>query len=175
MILFLNAFLGLGIILIQATLFPVILLFHRHYDLVLPMVVYLGLYRNFKESFPLLAGLGLIMDSLSGGAFGLYLTTYFWLYAGVNWTIRILDRRNPLLTISVVGIGVLVENGLFMAVTLSNPINPWSPENLNTIFVQLLWALTTGPLMILFIASVNRRWENFSSRLAAERNGYGKY
>lgn len=173
MIFLLNGFLGLGIILIQATLFPVILLFHRHYDLVLPMVVYLGLYRNFRESFPLLAGLGLIMDSLSGGAFGLYLTTYFWLYAGVNWTIRLLDRRNLFLTIGLVAVGVLVENGLFLAVTLFKPQPYWPLENFNTIFVQLLWAVSTGPLMILFIATMNRRWEHFGSRLAAERNGHG--
>lgn len=175
MTLLLNAFLGLVIILIQATLFPVILLFQRHYDLVLPVVVYLGLYRSFKESFLLLAGLGLVMDSLSGGAFGLYLTTYFWLYAGVKWTIRLLDRRNPLLTVGLIGLGVLVENGLFLAVTFSKFSMPISAGNLNGIFIQLVWAIVTGPLMVLFLASINRRWEHFGSRLAAERNGYGKH
>ena len=80
------AYIGISIILVilQTTVLPNIPLAGQFYDLLIPMLVYLALFRPAHESLPFVFFLGLLMDNLSGTPFGLYLTTYFWLYIGVK-------------------------------------------------------------------------------------------
>jgi len=115
-------FICLGFIVIQTTLFPLFAWLTDFYDLLIPFVVYLGLFRPLKEGLPVVFFLGLTMDTLSGGAFGIYSTTYFWLYACIAWLIGILHFKNNLLLPFIVVVGVLMENLVFLGtIMLGNP------------------------------------------------------
>jgi len=160
----------LGFILIQTTLFPLLAGLGGFYDLLIPFVVYLGLFRPIKEGIPVVFFLGLTMDTLSGGAFGIYSTTYFWLYAAIAWLIGFLQFKNNLLLPFVVVVGVLLENMVFLGVVkLSNPDSTLPLGIFRTMAVQLLWAIFTGPLLLLLIRSVHRGWMKW----AAEKLGEG--
>ncbi len=85
MIYFIYIAVCLGMIILQTSVMPYVPLFHRFYDLVALFIIYLGLYRPVRESVLLIVFVSVVMDTLSGGPFGLYLTTYGWIYVGVVW------------------------------------------------------------------------------------------
>ena len=160
----------LGFVVVQTTLFPLVAWLDGFYDLLIPFVVYLGLFRPPKEGLPVVLFLGLAMDTLSGGAFGIYSTTYLWLYGVIAWLIGFLHFKNNLLLPFVVVVGVFLENMVFLGtVKLGHPDAALPLGFLQTVAVQLLWALFTGPLLLLLIRAVHRSW----NRWVTEKLGEG--
>jgi len=94
---FFNISACLFLVILQTTVMPYLPLLEKFYDLLIPFIVYLGLSRPVRESLPFVLFLGFIMDNLSGGPFGLYLTTYFWLYVGVKGITMFIQVGNRLL------------------------------------------------------------------------------
>ena len=160
----------LGFIVLQTTLFPLVAWLEGFYDLLIPFVVYLGLFRPVKEGLPVVFFLGLAMDTLSGGAFGIYSTTYLWLYGVIAWLISFLHFQNKLLLPFVVVVGVFLENLVFLGtVKLGNPEGSLPMGLFRTVSVQLIWALFTGPLLLLLIRSVHRGWTGWITEKLEER------
>lgn len=154
------AYIGVSIILVilQTTVLPNIPLAGQFYDLLIPLLVWLTLFRPAHESLPFVFFLGLLMDNLSGTPFGLYLTTYFWLYIGVKMVASYLQIGNKLLLALIVCSGVLLQN-LLMVCTALIVDSTWLPstESVTIVASQLLWALVTGPLILsLFEFSLGR-------------------
>ena len=84
------------LLLAQTVILPDIPGLVIYYDLVLLFVFYLSLFRPIRESLPIVLILGFIMDNLSGAPFGVYFTTYFWIYFGIRWVTCFLRRtRSP--------------------------------------------------------------------------------
>ena len=168
---FLYIFICLGFIVIQTTLFPLFSWLTDFYDLLIPFVVYLGLFRSLKEGLPVVFFLGLTMDTLSGGAFGIYSTTYFWLYACIVWLIGFFHFKNNFLLPFIVVVGVLVENLVFLGtITLGSPGGALPQGTVRTLAIQLLWALFTGPLLLLLIRSVHLPWLRWARGKLADRD-----
>ena len=168
---FIYIFICLGFIVIQTTLFPLFAWLTDFYDLLIPFVVYLGLFRPLKEGLPVVFFLGLTMDTLSGGAFGIYSTTYFWLYVCIAWLIGFLHFKNNLLLPFIVVVGVLVENLVFLGtIMLGNPGGTLPQGTVKILTIQLLWALFTGPLLLLLIRSVHLSWLKWAQEKLAERD-----
>ncbi len=146
-------------IVVQTTLFPLFSWMGNFYDPLIPFVVYLGLFRPVKEGLPAVFLIGLTMDTLSGGAFGIYSTTYLWLYGVIAWLIGFFHFKNNLLLPFVVLVGVFLENLVFLGtVKLSNPEAVLPAGILRTVGGQLLWALFTGPPLLLFIKFIHQNW-----------------
>lgn len=141
---------------------PCFLLFDRFYDLLAPFVIYLGLFRSTRESIPIIIVFGFIMDNLSGGPLGLYLTTYLWLFAVVKWVITILQVRDNVLLPFVVAAGVLLENIIFMGtITMFESGSRFSQADLGTVAVQVVWALVTGPIFLILFNRLHQRWDQY--------------
>jgi rod shape-determining protein MreD len=143
------------------------------YDLLIPFVIYLGLYRPTREGLILVFILGFLMDNLSGSPFGLYLTTYCWLFIGVRWITTLFQVANRFLSSVVVAAGVLIGNGIFI---ISFAIQPdmMLPENsIQTIFIQLLWALATGPFLLMIFRYGQNRLDDITAGLFARRGNHG--
>jgi len=167
-------FICLGFVVLQTTLFPLVAWLDGFYDLLIPFVVYLGLFRPVKEGLPVAFFLGLAMDTLSGGAFGIYSTTYLWLYGGIAWLIGFLHFKNSLLLPFVVVIGVFLENMVFLGtVKLGHPEGALPLGFLRTVSVQLLWALFTGPLLLLLIRDLHCSWTKWVAEKLGEREARG--
>ncbi len=171
----------LSLIIIQTTILPNFPLFERFYDLLILFTLYLGLFRPFFEGLPVILVLGVVMDSISGGPFGLYITTYFWLFVIMRWLILYLHAGNLLLfSLSnllllslVVFAGVLMGNVVFlMAMKISQPDwSFWVPAKKNILFGQLLWVIITGPFFLVVANSIHQRLEKWIKEMSAERNG----
>ena len=102
--------LGLVVLIIQTTIIPEFTGTQGPYDLVALIIFYLGLYQPFRQSLPMVFVLGFIMDNLSGAPFGLYITTYFWIFVGVCWVTRFIRVRNIVLLPLLVAVGIVVES-----------------------------------------------------------------
>jgi rod shape-determining protein MreD len=136
------------LILVQTTLLAVVGP-SQSYDLLAPLVVYLGVYRPPKQALPVLLFGGLAMDGLSGGVFGIHLTSYLWLYMGVRWAIQFLHVDNVVLLPLLVIVGIAFESLVmaFCAVVVSSA--PWPVESVFPIVSrQVFWGALTGPILM---------------------------
>ena len=141
---------GFVLILLETTIFPLLPFLRGSYDLMVPFVIYLGLYRPLAEGLPVAAVCGLLVDNLSGGPFGLYLFTYIWLLIGLRWTLQFFRLANPLVLPLVVVLGAIFEVVVVFG-TLAVAARSLAPLTvaLSRVAGQLLWALITGPLLVL--------------------------
>ena len=162
----------LCLVIFQTTIIPHIPLFNNFYDLLIPFIIYLGLFRPAREGILFTLALGFLMDSLSGGPFGLYLTTYFWLFIVVKSVIRYLHARNNILLLFIVAAGVLMENIIFIAgVSMSDPDSQFFANTIRpVIFFQILWAGCTGFFFITFLNQIHKKLEKWFNGLIAEKS-----
>ena len=156
---FFNISACLFLVILQTTIMPYLPLLSKFYDLLIPFIVYLSLSRPVRESLPFVLFLGFIMDNLSGGPFGLYLTTYFWLYVGVKGITTFIQVGNRLLIITlIVAGGVLFENLILLgAFAIFGSGQQFAGDAPKIIAVQVLWAIFTGSLFLLFFRNAQSR------------------
>ena len=167
----LHIFICFCLIVIQTTVMPYIPLFERFYDLLAPFVIYLSIFRPVRESMVIVFVFGFFMDIISGGPFGLYLTAYVWLFIGVRWAITFLHVGDSLLLPIVVAAGVLMENLVFIGTSaMFEQSSRISETMVSTIIVQVLWAIFTGPLFLMFFNTSHRRWDLWVKEIFVKKN-----
>ena len=156
---FFNISACLCLVILQTSVMPSLPLLDSFYDLLIPFIVYLGLYRPVRESLPFVFFLGFIMDNLSGSPSGLYLTAYFWLYAGVLGLTKLVQVGNRLFIITLImAAGVLIENLVFLGtLTILGPDQKLADNATKTVTIQVLWAAWTGPIFLLLVRNMQNR------------------
>lgn len=159
----------LAMIIVQTTVMPGLPVFRHFYDLLLPFVLYLGLYRFVREGLLTVLVLGFVMDNLSGAPFGVYLTAYFWIFMIVNWGATYLHVDNRILLLIVSAAGVLIENLIFLG-TMTVPGQEFQlPAGVifDRLVNQTVWVLFTGPVLIVSFRFLHGRFEKWMEALAA--------
>ena len=158
---FFNIIACLFLVILQTTVMPYLPLLRSFYDPLILFIVFLGLSRPVRESLPFVLFLGFIMDNLSGSPFGLYLTAYFWIFAGVKGITRLLQVGNRLFIITlIVAACVLIENLIFLGtLTILGPDQQLAGNAAKTVTIQVLWAIWTGPIFLLVLKDVQNRLE----------------
>ena len=167
---FFHAFTCLVLVLIQTTAMHYFWALSGFYDLFILIVIYLGLFRNLRESISVILFLGIIMDNLHNGPFGLYTTVYLWLYAAIRWSSVYFHVRNKLFLVFAVASGVMFENLVFIgSFVMFNP-NSQLPRNIseNTLG-QILWVSLTGPFFIVFINRAYNAWSGWFNPHVSEQ------
>lgn len=156
-------------VILQTVIMPCFGLFDSFYDLLVPFVIYLGLFRSVRESVPVIIAIGFVMDNISGAPLGLYLTAYLWLFAGVRWIVYVLHVGDKILLPFVVAAGVLLENAIFMGVIgMLEPGARFSSSAFTTVMVQVLWAAGTGPIFLILINGLHQGLNQWSIRVSQE-------
>lgn len=136
------------------------------YDLLIPVVIHMGFFRTNRESIPILVFIGLLMDGVSGGAFGFYLSCYFWLYLTVVLLKQLFLLKNLLLLSFVTILGVLMENG--MLILMENLFEfklSVASTVLRTVPLQVILGALIGPFMILFLEYLLKTWNSKLGKL----------
>ena len=111
------------------------------------------------------------MDDLSGGPFGLYLTTYFWLFIVVKLIIKYLHLGNNILLLFIVAAGVLMENIIFIAtVFMSGQDSKFPAITISNIVFQILWAVCTGYFFLIFFKYIHRKLEKWFNEIVTEKS-----
>ena len=149
----------LFLILIQTTIVPYFTAFNGIYDLLIPFAIFICICLPVRESLPFVLILGLIMDNLSGSPFGLYLTYYFWLLGGVRLILKFLRVSNKFLLSLVVLAAVLIQNLIVIGTfALSGPEWQLPADTFKNMALPIIWALLTGPLFLLGLLALSRRF-----------------
>lgn len=158
----------LCLVIFQTTVLPCFSLFDTFYDLLALYIVYMGLFFNVRKGIPVALITGLVMDSLSGGPFGVYLTTYLWLFIGARHLIKIFHVSNYILLLFVAAAAVLIENViLFGTFGMLDPGMQFSSSAINSVAMQVVWAICTGPFIIQFYNFTYKRWNRLFNKLIA--------
>jgi len=106
---------------------------------------------------PFVVFLGMLMENLSGGAFGLFLTAYVWLLIGVRLATSVIRADNPILLVTLIMAGVLLQNVIFFgALAAAGPSLPHPGDALRMITEQIGWVLLVGPFLAVFMRHVRR-------------------
>ena len=120
-----------------------------------------------------MAMVGFAMDSLTGGPYGLYLTTYFWIFCCVRWTLAYFRLSNTFITPMVVAFGVILENLIHLIGTVSlDSFSAGIPTiGFGTFVRQLIWAILTGPMVLFLMNTLYKRSAQWRRRLVVtDRN-----
>jgi rod shape-determining protein MreD len=150
------------VVVFQTTLSMHFAVFGGMYDLFLLFVVYLGFYRSIQEGFPFVILFGLAMDALSGGPFGLYLTSYFWLYICILGMTRFMRVSNNMILPLVAAGSILFQNIIFFGtMTLFAPEAKIPAFFYRNVLTQLLWSVITGPILILLFRRAHLAMEKW--------------
>ncbi|BBO85644.1 hypothetical protein [Desulfosarcina ovata] len=162
----------LGLIILQTTLLVGGAAYL--YDLFAPFVVYLAVCQRPREALPALLVGGLVMDGISGGVFGVYLSVYLWMYAGGRWAIQFLHVGNVILMPLLVIAGVAFESlaVAFSAVVLASAA--WPVESLFSVVAgQILWGTVTGPFLMLLFIRGQKTVDGLGKSYFARKNSLG--
>jgi len=158
-----GAILGLALVVAQTACLPHFFISCRCYDMLLPLVVYIGVFRPIAESMLLVVFFGVIMDCISGTPFGLYIITYVWILLGVRGSMRLLDAGSYFLFPLILSAGLLFEHLLFAVSTSRMP----SAQA----FLSTLWAIVAAPFFLMFFNGVFDKLGRIVSRLDFDRQG----
>jgi hypothetical protein len=162
----LYAMVGLATVVGQTTILRLPLLRNVFYDLLIPLVVFLGLRLWDGRGVLLLVMVGLVMDLLSGGIFGLYLSTYFWIFLSVKGVSRYFDVDDTTFQSILIALCVLGQHLVFWA----SLAHPWQGDPLLAaqtipILLQITFAAVTGPRILTFFRRLQTRFETPLSRV----------
>jgi cell shape-determining protein MreD len=160
---------SLFLVIIRTTLMPILPIFEKFYDLLIPIVIFLGFFRSKREGIPVVMLMGLIMDGLSGGPMGLYLIIYVWLYIGVRWAAQVFSTGSLFMLTLAILIGVAGEIVVllgYMIVLSSGATIP--PDALKTIVMQLIWAMATGPVIMVMMGMAQKRLDRWRTKILVE-------
>ena len=164
----------LVLILIQTTLIHTLPLFNGFYDILAVIVIFLGLYRNWRESIPVILFIGFTMDNLYNGPFGLYLTVYLWLYACIRWCSVYFNVRSILFLAQIVPAGVLFENIIFLgSFAMFNADSFQYSDIYGVVAEQMIWAMITGPAILIFLNFLHSIWNRWFNLQTSEQKGHG--
>jgi rod shape-determining protein MreD len=138
---------SLFMVICQTTLIPHLAFVRHFFDLLLAVVIYLAAFRRLHEALPFTLFLGVLMDNLSGGPFGLYLTSYVWLFIGTRAAATVVRAENPLMIVLMLIGAVAAQNALFFAV-----LGAAGPADLagfaaRVVAEQIGWVLLIGPFL----------------------------
>jgi rod shape-determining protein MreD len=154
---------GLFMVICQTTLIPRLAFVGYCFDLLLPLVIYLAAFRPLHEALPFTVFIGVLVDYLSAGPFGLYLTSYFWLFISARAAATVVRAENPIMIVLTLIGAVAAQNALFYAI-----LGTFGQGDFRGGFAvqvmaeQIGWVLLIGP----FIAWGMRAVHRFSSQRA---------
>jgi rod shape-determining protein MreD len=150
---------GLSAIVAQTTILRLPLFHGVFYDLLIPLVVFLSLNLPDRKGILVVLVLGLIMDLLSGGIFGLYLSIYFWIFVWVKSVSKYFDVRDTLFQSVLIGVCVLGQHLVF-CISVAAPCTGAQllGAQTATVLLQSVVAALTGPGILMFLGRLQTRF-----------------
>ncbi len=134
------------LVIFQTTIYYAIPALNHFVNLLITFVIYAGLFLPFLESVVLILVLGVLMDSITGGLFGLYLSIYFWIIVGLRPFVTLLNLKNANTLRLLLAIAIGFENlMLFVGTVALKQEIVFSSESLWALACQLFWTLALGP------------------------------
>ncbi len=151
----------LFLVIFQTTFYFVVPALNHFVDLLITFVIYAGLFLPVIENIILIVLLGLFMDSITVGPFGLYLSIYFWIIIGLRPFVTILNLKNAHSLRLLLCIAIIFENlMLFFGTVILKQETSFSSESLREMVYQLGWTLIIGPYLIKLLCLMDHHFNN---------------
>lgn len=135
------------LILIQTALLPQIPM-RPPFDLLVVQVVFTALSLPGLKGGAVILMTGLLVDGLSGSPFGLYITSYFWLFLSLQIATQVLHVYSLVLIYLAILAGILFENLVALLALGVSGANAstlvWAVEQGG---MQFLWGTVLGPIV----------------------------
>ena len=162
--------LSLFLIVLQTTVLPEISPVSNTFDLVIINILYLSLLFSNPWVLGVVALLGCIMDSLSGSPFGLFISSYIWMYILIQLLKPVFFSRSLFFLPAVTVFSVLLEYlFLILSVFISSGSGGVVALNYPLMMKQLLWAVLLIPVAVKLVFSAGRYWSRGVERLFEKR------
>ena len=165
---------GLFLMILQSSVKPYFKLFDGFYDLLSIFVIFLSIYRPVRESLSMAVFVGIVMDTLTGAPFGLYLTIYLWILFGIRAGISFLHIKSFFLLSIVVSSGVLAGSIIssFVSGMAASEADFFS-KALWMAAEQVFWAVLTGTLLLSFIRYGYGKLDRWQNELFIKKGTHG--
>lgn len=162
--------LTLFLTILQTTAFPDFFLSYHSFDLLIINILYLSLVFTHPGMIVAVILIGCIVDSISGVHFGLYLTTYIWIYVIVQGLKQFVFLRNMGFYIIIAATAVVIESlFLILSVFINQGNNGVLSLNFYLMAKQMFWACIFIPLALEIIRITQKKYEivfiNFTRRM----------
>ncbi|VEN73583.1 conserved membrane hypothetical protein [Candidatus Desulfarcum epimagneticum] len=163
---------ALFLIIIRSSFMPYFRILDGFFDPLAAWVIYLGIFRPFGESLFGVLFAGFMMDALTGGPFGLYMTAYFWIFLGIRRLMAFVDIKDFFLKPVVISAGVFAQNVIFFfPVAMASPGSGFLSRAAGSAAEQIFWAVCAGPFLMVLIENAYRRVEGWQTEFLAKRRG----
>jgi len=118
------------------------------YDILIPFVVYLSLFRSLSAGLLVVVVIGYFMDMVSGSPNGIYMAVFMIIFLMFRNITAYFHAQETLLFTICTAVGVFVENLIFCLLLLLGQADLQILINaLQLLIVQLIWVLLTAPLI----------------------------
>ena len=153
----------LFLVIFQTTIYYAIPALNHFVDLLITFAIYAGLFLPFLESIVLILVLGALMDSITGGLFGLYLSIYFWIIVGLRPFVTLLNLKNVHTLMLLLGIAIGFKNlMLFVGTVALKQEIVFSSESIREMVYQMFWTLALGPFLIRLLNAIDRHFKVYA-------------
>ncbi len=167
-----NTLFIISFLLFQTSIAPNFRLFYDFFNLMNLFVIYLVLYRPTQETVVFVGLIGILMDSVSGCPYGLYMTIYIWSYISIKWSLKYLHKANVILIPIIISGVIFVENLIIMGMMALIEKNfSFHPEKFRSIIIQLLCGVLIGPFLIFLIKDLQAKWNTWSFEKIFKHSG----
>jgi cell shape-determining protein MreD len=120
------------------------------YDLLIPIIIHASIFRPLGESLFLVFIFGALLDNLSAGPAGFYLTFYIWILIAVRYLkIFIHVGSISLVTLVVLAAVALESLTLIGFVTINNLVIARTVNAFRFALTEVIWAILTVPFFLL--------------------------
>ena len=162
--------LSLFLIVLQTAVLPEISIFRNTFDLVIINVLYVAILFSNPWGLGAVAVIGCIMDSLSGSPFGLFISSYIWMYILVQLMKPVFFSRSIFFLPAVTVFSVLLEYlFLLLSVFIGSGGKGVLSLNFSLMVKQLLWAAVLIPVAVKLVFVVSRYWDRGFEKLFEKR------
>ena len=146
--------------IIQTAAFPDFFLSNHTFDLLIIIIIYLGLIFKHPAIIFVVILIGFVADSFSGVYFGLYLTTYIWIYVIVQGLKLFVFSKNLTFYIVIALIAVTVES-LFLMISVFINQGETGVASLNYYLIvkQMFLACIFIPISLEVLTFIHNKYE----------------
>ncbi|MDX9817275.1 MAG: hypothetical protein RBT16_00060 [Desulfococcus multivorans] len=143
---------------------------YQWYDLFIPFIIYLGMMRPFFEVIHFVILSGLIVDSLSAGPLGLYVTSYLWIFALTRYVSGVLVVGHWMCLPFAAATGVLIENFVILGACVFLDRKFQVPRtSVRIVAEQVGWAAVSGGFIFAGIKIAHRQWREWFGNVSFDK------
>ncbi len=152
--------LTLFLTIIQTTAFPDFFLSNHSFDLMIINILYLSLVFKHPAIIFVIILIGCAVDSVSGVYFGLYLTTYIWIYVIVQGLKEFVFSKNIVFYIVIAFVAVAIESiFLILSVFINQGKSGVTSLNYYLMIKQIFFACIFIPIALEIITIIKKKYE----------------